>query len=160
MGLLGGLAWRAFHELHTTQKNFITSRRTGTVTELGRLDTILNNAGLMLIGPVADAPSAEWDRMIDVNLRAMLSVTRAALPHLVKAAADSARRRGHCQHQLNRGARCTPGECGLRPNRLRDGSAAARTAAEPSAALLALIESKLPLAFPCGSSGRRFASAS
>jgi NADP-dependent 3-hydroxy acid dehydrogenase YdfG len=62
-----------------------------TVAELGRLDTVVNNAGLMLIGPVADAPSGEWDRMIDINLRAMLSVTRAALPHLVKAAGDSAR---------------------------------------------------------------------
>lgn len=59
--------------------------------EFGRLDTLVNNAGVMLIGPVSDAPDGEWDRMIDLNLRGMLAVTRAALPHLVSAAATSAR---------------------------------------------------------------------
>jgi NADP-dependent 3-hydroxy acid dehydrogenase YdfG len=62
-----------------------------SVSELGRLDTVVNNAGLMLIGPVADAPDDEWDRMLDINLRAVLTVTRAALPHLVRAAQDSSR---------------------------------------------------------------------
>jgi NADP-dependent 3-hydroxy acid dehydrogenase YdfG len=61
------------------------------VTELGRLDTVVNNAGLMLIGPVADAPPQEWQRMLDVNVNGLLHVSRAALPHLVKAAADAPR---------------------------------------------------------------------
>jgi NADP-dependent 3-hydroxy acid dehydrogenase YdfG len=60
-------------------------------SEFGRLDTVVNNAGVMLVGPVADAPEDEWDRMLDINLRAMLAVTRASLPHLVRTAADSAR---------------------------------------------------------------------
>jgi NADP-dependent 3-hydroxy acid dehydrogenase YdfG len=60
-------------------------------SEFGRLDTVVNNAGVMLVGPVAEALEDEWDRMLDINLRAMLSVTRASLPHLVRAAADSAR---------------------------------------------------------------------
>jgi NADP-dependent 3-hydroxy acid dehydrogenase YdfG len=61
------------------------------VDELGRLDTVVNNAGLMLVGPVADAPEDEWDRMLAVNVQGLLHVTRAALPHLLAAAADAPR---------------------------------------------------------------------
>lgn len=61
------------------------------VRELGRLDIVVNNAGLMLTGPVLDAPDGEWQRMIDVNLNGVLYVTRAALPHLIDAAADGPR---------------------------------------------------------------------
>ncbi|HTU73872.1 MAG TPA: SDR family NAD(P)-dependent oxidoreductase [Trebonia sp.] len=61
------------------------------VAELGRLDTVVNNAGLMLIGPVADAPPAEWDQMLQVNVQGLLHVTRAALPHLLRAAQDAPR---------------------------------------------------------------------
>lgn len=62
------------------------------VSELGRLDTLVNNAGLMLIGPVADASPGDWDRMLEVNVQGLLYVTRAALVHLRAAAADSPRR--------------------------------------------------------------------
>jgi NADP-dependent 3-hydroxy acid dehydrogenase YdfG len=61
------------------------------VAELGRLDILVNNAGVMLLGPALDAPRAEWERMVDVNVRGVLDVTHTALPHLVRAAADSPR---------------------------------------------------------------------
>src|SRR5437868_4470815 len=37
------------------------------VSELGRLDTLVNNAGVMLLGPIVDAPLEEWERMLGVN---------------------------------------------------------------------------------------------
>jgi NADP-dependent 3-hydroxy acid dehydrogenase YdfG len=57
----------------------------------GRLDTVVNNAGVMLLGPIVDAPTQEWDRMIALNLQGLLYVADAALPHLLAAASDEPR---------------------------------------------------------------------
>jgi len=63
-----------------------------TVDELGRLDTVINNAGVMLLGPIVGADAQEWDRMLDINVRALMHTTNAALPPLLQAAESDPRR--------------------------------------------------------------------
>jgi NADP-dependent 3-hydroxy acid dehydrogenase YdfG len=57
-----------------------------TVAQFSRLDVLVNNAGLMLLGPVGDADPSEWKRMVDLNVLALMNLSHAALPHLIAAA--------------------------------------------------------------------------
>ena len=50
-----------------------------TQEAFGRFDILVNNAGAMLLGRVHRADTAEWRRMIDVNLMGLLYCTHAAL---------------------------------------------------------------------------------
>ena len=62
-----------------------------TIAEFGRLDTLVNNAGVMLLGTISDADPMNWKRMLDLNVGALMQLTHAALPHLKTAAAEGPR---------------------------------------------------------------------
>jgi NADP-dependent 3-hydroxy acid dehydrogenase YdfG len=54
----------------------------GAAEAMGGLEIMVNNAGLMLLGPVEGADTEHWRRMVDVNLLGLLYCTQAALPLL------------------------------------------------------------------------------
>jgi NAD(P)-dependent dehydrogenase (short-subunit alcohol dehydrogenase family) len=60
----------------------------GAVKDFGKLDGIINNAGLSVVAPFADCPEADFNRVMDVNFGAVVAGCRAALPHVKAQAAN------------------------------------------------------------------------
>jgi NADP-dependent 3-hydroxy acid dehydrogenase YdfG len=89
-GELGGAALAIEADITDQQQAIGAVQR--TVDERGRLDIVVNNAGVMLLGPIVDAPTEEWDRMVALNIQGLLYIAHAALPHLLAAAQQDPRR--------------------------------------------------------------------
>jgi NADP-dependent 3-hydroxy acid dehydrogenase YdfG len=78
-------------EVDVTDEAQVNQMVAQTIERFGRLDTLVNNAGVMLLGPINSAPTDEWRRMINLNLLGLLYCTHAALPHLLEAAESEPR---------------------------------------------------------------------
>lgn len=71
-------------ELDVADQQSVREAVATAVGHFGGLDVVVNNAGVMLSGPIVGADTAEWDRMVATNLLGTLYVTHAALPHLLE----------------------------------------------------------------------------
>jgi NADP-dependent 3-hydroxy acid dehydrogenase YdfG len=78
-------------EVDVTDEAQVIQMVRDAVDHFGRLDILINNAGVMLLGPIEDAPTEEWRRMVNLNVLGLMYCTRAALPHLLQAADDEPR---------------------------------------------------------------------
>lgn len=85
-GLGDSVAWR---ELDVTDAGDFDAFVAAAVARFGRVDVLVNNAGVMPLSPLAALKQDEWKRMIDVNIHGVLNGIAAVLPRFV------AQRRGH-----------------------------------------------------------------
>ncbi|MDK4202119.1 SDR family oxidoreductase, partial [Pseudomonas sp. HR1] len=68
------------YQTDVTSQEEVKTLIQGALDTYGRIDVLVNNAGLMAIAPLSDARTDEWDRMIDINIKGLLYGVAAALP--------------------------------------------------------------------------------
>jgi NADP-dependent 3-hydroxy acid dehydrogenase YdfG len=78
IGDAGGIAMAFAADV--TKKADVNAMIAGSMAAFGRIDVLINNAGVMAIAPLSEAKTDEWDRMIDVNIKGVLYGIAAALP--------------------------------------------------------------------------------
>ncbi|MBP2705522.1 SDR family NAD(P)-dependent oxidoreductase [Microbispora sp. RL4-1S] len=86
---LAGLVERAAGEvlaleLDVTDEGSCRDAVSAAAGHFGGLDVLVNNAGIMLTGPIPGADTSEWARMVHTNLLGAMYTTHAALPHLLE----------------------------------------------------------------------------
>lgn len=82
--LAGDGARVAVLDLDVTDQEQCRTAVVATVEQLGGLDVLVNNAGVMLLGSIVGADTTDWTRMIETNVLGLMFMTDAALPHLIE----------------------------------------------------------------------------
>jgi NAD(P)-dependent dehydrogenase (short-subunit alcohol dehydrogenase family) len=75
----------AFVHADVTNEADVRDLIAGTVERFGRIDIVVNNAGVCLVRSVDDSTVAEWDSVMAVNVRSIFLTTKYALPHFRRA---------------------------------------------------------------------------
>ncbi|WP_082844385.1 SDR family oxidoreductase [Nocardia salmonicida] len=78
-----GLPNTVCRSVDVTDRAAIESAVRDAEERFGPVDALVNNAGAMLLGRIAEQPVEEWDRMIDLNIKGLLYGTRAVLPGMI-----------------------------------------------------------------------------
>jgi NADP-dependent 3-hydroxy acid dehydrogenase YdfG len=68
------------YEVDVARKAQVDALIDNVVKDFGRIDVVVNNAGIMPIAPLSQRRTDEWDRMIDINVKGLLYGIAAALP--------------------------------------------------------------------------------
>jgi len=77
----GGSAY-AYH-VDVTEPDQIDVMVKAVITKLGRIDVLVNNAGIGLSNPVWDLPEEEWDRVVDISLKGTFLCSKAIVKHMM-----------------------------------------------------------------------------
>jgi 3-oxoacyl-[acyl-carrier protein] reductase len=70
-----------------TKASEVTDLAAKTEAALGAITILVNNAGIGLFGPAHEKTEADWDRVLDTNLKSVFLVSRAVVPSMIRRAA-------------------------------------------------------------------------
>ncbi|WP_205695639.1 SDR family oxidoreductase [Conexibacter sp. SYSU D00693] len=73
------------HQLDVTDQDAADAVAARVREQLGRVDLVFNNAGVMLPGPITQQPRDEWQHQIDLNVTGLMHTIGAFVPQLVEA---------------------------------------------------------------------------
>jgi NAD(P)-dependent dehydrogenase (short-subunit alcohol dehydrogenase family) len=79
---LGGQALGV--QTDVTQADSVSSLVYSTLTHFGKIDILVNNAGVVVVKPIAEQTEADWDRVLDVNLKGVFLCCHRVVQEMVK----------------------------------------------------------------------------
>jgi NADP-dependent 3-hydroxy acid dehydrogenase YdfG len=71
------------NQLDVTKREDCTNLANSAIDKYGKIDVLINNAGLMPLSFIKNLKINEWDRMVDVNIKGVLYSTASVIPHML-----------------------------------------------------------------------------
>lgn len=79
----------AFHRSDVSQEEDVRSAVAGVIDEFGRIDVLVNDAGIVHMAGAVDTTVEDWDRILNVNLRGVFLFCKHCLPHMIRQGGGS-----------------------------------------------------------------------